>query len=137
MIKEYFSEEEYISLKNNNDLLYKTLELVLKLFNGKLDKSNIPYVVHLMKVYEGVFNYNEKIVALLHDVLEDTDIKIEDLKEFGYSDELLKVLTYLTKEKGEYYPDYIDRLISSNNIHVLKLQNLEFLYRPNMYLFYH
>ena len=122
MIKEYFSEEEYINLKNNNDLLFKTLELVLKLFNGKLDKSGIPYIVHLMKVYEGVSDYQEKIVALMHDILEDTDITYDDLKEFGYDEELLLILKYLTKEKGEYYPDYIDRLISSNNIHVLNIK---------------
>lgn len=122
MLKKYFSEEEYDNLKNNQDLLFKTLELILKLFNGKVDKSGIPYVVHLMKVYEGVSDYNEKIVALMHDVLEDTDVTFEDLKDFGYSEEILDMLSYLTKNKGEYYPDYIDRLISSNNIHVLNIK---------------
>ena len=39
MLKEYFSNEEIESLKNNSDLLYKTLEIVLKFFNGKVDKS--------------------------------------------------------------------------------------------------
>ena len=122
MLKEYFSDNEYENLKNNKDLLYKTLEIVLKLFNGKVDKSGIPYVVHLMKVYEGVSDYNEKIVALMHDIVEDTDVTLNELKEFGYNDELLEMLSYLTKNKGEYYPDYIERLISSNNIHVLNIK---------------
>lgn len=122
MIKDYFSKEEYENLKNNTDLLYKTLEIVLKLFNGKTDKSGMPYIIHLMKVYEGVNEYEEKIVALMHDILEDTNVGIEELKELGYSDELLDMLSCLTKKKGEYYPDYIDRIINSNNIKVLNIK---------------
>jgi len=122
MLKEYFSSEEIESLKNNNDLLYKTLEIVLRLFNGKVDKSGIPYIVHLMKVYEGVFDYKEKIVALMHDIIEDTSVSLDDLKYLGYDDEVIMMLSYLSKKKGEYYPDYIDRLISSNNIHVLNIK---------------
>ena len=122
MIKDYFTEEEYLKLKESKDLLFKTLELIMKLFSDKLDKSGIPYIVHLMKVYEGVDDYKEKIVALLHDVLEDTKVSIDDLKEFGYDSDILLILSYLTKKKGEYYPDYIDRIISSNNIHVLNIK---------------
>ena len=122
MLKKYFEEQEYEKLKNSNDLLYKTLELVLKLFNDKTDKSEMPYIIHLMKVYVGVFDYQEKILALMHDILEDTSVTVKDLEEFGYNDDILNMLLYLTKQKGEYYPDYIDRLISSNNIHVLNVK---------------
>ena len=68
-----------------------------------------------MKVYAGVSDYQEKIIALLHDVVEDTDVTYEDLKEFGYSEDIIEALTYLTKKKGEYYPDYIERIINSDN----------------------
>ena len=122
MLEKYFSLEEIENLKNNYDLLFKTLEIVLRLFNGKVDKSGVPYISHLMKVYEGVSEYKEKIVALLHDVVEDTEVTFEDLKELGYDDEIIFILSYLTKKKGEYYPDYIDRLISSENIHVLNIK---------------
>ena len=118
MLKKYFEEQEYEKLKNSNDLLYKTLELVLKLFNDKTDKSEMPYIIHLMKVYAG----EEKILALMHDILEDTSVTVKDLEEFGYNTDILNMLLYLTKQKGEYYPDYIDRLISSNNIHVLNVK---------------
>ena len=121
-MKEYFNLEEYEKLKQNPDLLYKSLEIVLRLFNDKNDKSGIPYIVHLTKVYEGVFDYNEKIVALMHDVIEDTNVSLLDLKEIGYPDDVLEMLDYLTKRKGEYYPNYIDRIISSENIHVLNIK---------------
>ena len=122
MLKSYFEEDTYIKLKESEDLLYKTLELVLKVFDEKVDKGGMPYFNHLFKVYMGVYNYNEKIIALLHDIVEDTDIDFKDLKEFGYNDEIIKPLTYLTKKKGEYYPDYIDRIISSNDIHTLNVK---------------
>ena len=122
MLKKYFTEEEYNSLQASNDLLFKTLELVIKLFEGKTDKGGLPYLNHLMKVYAGVSDYQEKIIALLHDVVEDTDVTFKDLKEFGYSDDIIEALTYLTKQKGEYYPDYIERIIDSNNIQALNVK---------------
>ena len=122
MLKSYFDELEYQKLVESKDLLYKTLELVLRVFDEKIDKGGLPYYNHLFKVYEGVSDYKEKIVALLHDVVEDTNISYEDLKEFGYDGDIILMLTYLTKKKGEYYPDYIDRIISSSNIHVLNVK---------------
>jgi len=122
MLEKYFDSETYLKLKESDDLLFKSLELVLRLFSDKVDKSGIPYIVHLTTVYKGVDDYQEKIVALLHDVVEDTDVSFDDLKEFGYSDEIILMLSYLTKQKGEYYPDYIERIISSENIHVLNVK---------------
>lgn len=115
MLKSYFEELEYENLKNSNDILYKTLELVLKVFDEKVDKGGLPYFNHLFKVYGGVSSYDEKIVALLHDIVEDTDITFNDLEKFGYDSNIIDALKILTKKKGEYYPDYIDRIINSNN----------------------
>ncbi len=122
MLKKYFTDEEYKSLRENKDLLFKTLELVLRLFDDKVDKGGLPYLNHLFKVYSNVLDYDEKVIALLHDVVEDTDVSFEDLKEFGYPDCYVEILSYLTKKKGEYYPDYIERIINSNNIHVLNIK---------------
>ena len=122
MLKSYFDSDEYLKLKESSDLLYKTLELVLKVFDDKVDKGGLPYFNHLFKVYSGVSSYNEKIIALLHDIVEDTNITFNDLKEFGYTDDIILPLTYLTKKKGEYYPDYIERIINSNNVHTLNVK---------------
>ena len=115
MLKSYFEELEYENLKNSNDILYKTLELVLKVFDERVDKGGLPYFNHLFKVYGGVSSYDEKIVALLHDIVEDTNITFDDLEKFGYDNNIIDALKVLTKNKVEYYPDYIDRIINSNN----------------------
>ena len=122
MLKKIFTEDEYYKLKSSNALLLKTLELVTKLFEGKTDKAGLPYYNHLLKVYANVSEYDEKIIALLHDVVEDTDITFDNLKEYGYPDSILEALKVLTKKKGEYYPDYIERIIESNNIQAMNVK---------------
>ena len=122
MLEKNFTEDEYSKLKSSNDLLLKTLELVIKLFEGKTDKAGSPYYNHLLKVYANVDNYDEKIIALLHDVVEDTEVTFDDLKVYGYPENILEALRVLTKKKGEYYPDYIERIIDSNNIQALNVK---------------
>lgn len=122
MLEKIFTEDEYSKLKSSNDLLLKTLELVIKLFEGKTDKAGLPYYNHLLKVYANVDNYDEKIIALLHDVVEDTEVTFDDLKVYGYPENILEALRVLTKKKGEYYPDYIERIIDGNNIQALNVK---------------
>ena len=122
MLKDYFSEEELMELKENDDLIYKSLEIVTRLFNDKTDKGGCPYVIHLLKVYSGVNDYLEKVCALLHDVVEDTDVTYDDLKSVGFHDEVIDILTILTKLKGEDYRDYIKRIINSKNIHAMNIK---------------
>ena len=122
MLEKYFTEEELDSIRNTDDLIYKSLELVTKLFNDKCDKGGFPYVIHLLKVYSGVSSYLEKVCALLHDVVEDTDVTYDDLKSVGYSDEVIDILRIITKIKGEDYRVYIDRIIDSNNIHAMNIK---------------
>lgn len=122
MLEKYFSEEKRKELCNNSDLIYKSLELVTMLFNDKEDKGGQPYVIHLLKVYSGVSSYIEKVCALLHDVVEDTDIDYDDLRSLGYDDDVITILTILTKKKGEDYRDYIKRIIESENIPAMNIK---------------
>ena len=122
MLKDYFEENEYSLIKESNNLLYKSLEIMLKLFENKKDKGGFPYSHHLLRVYSDVFDYQEKCCALLHDVLEDTDVTCEDLHEVGFNDEIIEILSILTKHKGEDYGKYIDRIIKSDNVHALNIK---------------
>ena len=122
MLKKYFNEEEYVKVKESNDLMFKSLEIVTRLFNDKNDKGGQPYVIHLLKVYSGVSEYLEKICALLHDVVEDSDVSYNDLVDVGYDKEIIDVLRILTKVRGEDYRDYIERIIDSKNIHAMNIK---------------
>ena len=122
MLEKYFEEEEYQRIKETDELIYKSLEIVSKVFSEKCDKGGFPYVIHLLKVYSGVSNYTEKVCALLHDIIEDTDVTYDDLRKVGYSEEIIDILTILTKLKGEDYRDYIERIINSNNYHAMNIK---------------
>lgn len=122
MLKECFTDEEYQRIKENDNLLYKSLEIMTKVFENKCDKGGMPYVIHFLKVYSGVFDYHEKCCALLHDLVEDTETTYDDLKEIGFPSEIIDVLSLLTKHKGEDYGKYIDRIIKSGNIHALNIK---------------
>lgn len=122
MLRKYFNEKEYDNLVESDNLLYKALEIVSKLFKDKVDKGGIPYSVHLLRVYDGVSDYNEKVTALLHDTLEDTDVSVSDLEEIGIPKEITDVLVLLTKNKGEDYGSYIARIINGHNIHALNIK---------------
>ena len=122
MLEKYFTEENYQIIKNTDDLIYKSLEIVTKLLGEKCDKGGYPYVIHLLKVYSGVSDYTEKVCALLHDVVEDTPVTYTDLEKIGYSKEIIDILRILTKLKGEDYRKYIDRITNSGTIHAMNIK---------------
>jgi (p)ppGpp synthase/HD superfamily hydrolase len=122
MLKNYFTQEEYEVLKSEENLIYKSLEIVTRLFDDKVDKGGLPYSIHLLKVYSGVSDYIEKVCALLHDVVEDTEVTFDELKEVGYPDEVIEILTLLTKPKGADYQVYIDNIVNSENIHAMNVK---------------
>ena len=122
MLEKYFEEEEYQKIKETDELIYKSLEIVTRVFSDKTDKGGFPYIIHLLKVYSGVNDYVEKVCALLHDIIEDTDVTYDDLRSVGYSEEIIDILTILTKVKGEDYRDYIKRIIDSENYHAMNIK---------------
>jgi (p)ppGpp synthase/HD superfamily hydrolase len=122
MLEKYFTNEEYEKIKKTDELMQKSLLIVTRVFGDKVDKGGFPYIIHLLKVYSTVSEYNEQVCALLHDIIEDTDVTYDDLKEVGYPDEIIDILRILTKVKGEDYKDYIDRIIKSDNYHAMNIK---------------
>ena len=105
----------------------KALKLAAKAHAGKLYGSE-PYINHLIRVSEGVAPFSDnddlRIVAVLHDVVEDTKVTLEQLKRcFGYW--VAKNVDILTRRQGEEYFDYIMRVSSSLVATVVKLADLE------------
>jgi (p)ppGpp synthase/HD superfamily hydrolase len=127
MLKTYFDEDKYLEIKDSDNLLFKALEIVTTLFEHDLDKGGMPYMLHIEYVYKHVSTYEEKIVALLHDVIEDKDVSEEDLIEIGFSKEIVEDVLVLTRPKKVEYNDYIANLIKKGSIRALhvKLADLE------------
>ena len=71
------------------------------------DKGGYPYIMHPIHIAEQMETEDETIAALLHDVIEDTDIGFDYLKKEGFSDTVINCLKILTKDPNEDYMDYI------------------------------
>ena len=127
MLKKFFDEDKYDEIKESDNLIYKALEIVTTLFEHDVDKGGMPYMLHIEYVYKHVSTYEEKVVALLHDVIEDKDVSKEDLLEVGFSKDIVDDVLMLTRVKKIEYNDYIDNLIKKGSIRALhvKLADLE------------
>ena len=105
--------------------LDRAIELAKQHHEGQTDKAGKPYIEHPLRVMNQVESEEEKIVAVLHDIVEDTDISLNDLRNEGFSEEVVSAVECLTKQDGENYDSYIER-ISFNKLAVkIKLADLE------------
>lgn len=100
------------------------LALAKKAFRGKKDKAGKPYIQHLIAVSNSVSTYQEKIIGLLHDLLEDTDYTYKYLLDnFGYL--VANAVRKLTHEKDVDYMDYIKKIkVAETYVQNVKIADL-------------
>lgn len=122
MLKHYFDDDLYNTIKESDNLIYKALEIVTTLFERDVDKGGNPYIEHLIYVYRNVSTMEEKVVALLHDVIEDKDVTKEDLIEIGFPDKIVNDVVTLTRVRPIDYNDYIESIIKNGSIEVLNVK---------------
>jgi (p)ppGpp synthase/HD superfamily hydrolase len=92
---------------------------------GQVDKGGAPYILHPLKVMLRMSTLEERIVAVLHDVVEDCDISLEDLRQEGFSEVVLTAIESVTKVPGESYEDFVERAAQNPIGRVVKLADLE------------
>lgn len=105
-------------------MLNKAIVIAAKAHDGQIDKGGNPYILHPLRVMINCESESEKICAVLHDVIEDTNITFEDLKSRGFSDEIVTALDCLTKREGESYDNFISRVLSNELACRVKLADL-------------
>ena len=81
--------------------LERAIEIAIAAHAGQLDKAGQPYIFHPIRVMNRVGDDYEKMTAVLHDVVEDTAITLENLVREGFPDEVLRAIDALTKRPGE------------------------------------
>src|SRR5918996_143643 len=106
--------------------LGQTIEIMRKAHEGQIDKSGRPYYLHPLRVAMRLAQCTaaERHAALLHDVVEDTLVTMQDLREMGYSEEVTELVNLLTRRKpeGESHTAYIERLVQSRNVKALRVK---------------
>lgn len=101
------------------------LAIAKKAHAGQVDKASVDYIQHPLYVASQVNTEQEKAVALLHDVIEDSDITAADLFASGLSNEVVTAVQILTKKKGQSYQEYLGKVKSNNLARVVKLADLK------------
>ncbi len=81
---------------------------------GQLDKVGQPYILHPIRVMLKMTSKNRRIIAILHDVIEDCSVSFEDLKSWGYDDAVITALRFVTKLPSEKddYEAFIQRILT-------------------------
>ncbi len=107
-----------------NELVDLALEIAKKAHEGQVDKGGRPYIGHPIAVADIVESESEKIVALLHDVCEDSDVTLEGLRKAGFSKEVLDAVQAITKVGGESYEDYLARVVRNPIATTVKIADM-------------
>ena len=102
----------------------KALTLCFEAHKEQKDKSGMPYVFHPFHLAEQMEDEDTTIVALLHDVVEDTDYTLDDLAAMGFSQAVLDAITLMTHDDDTPYMDYVARIKQNPIAKAVKLADL-------------
>lgn len=107
------------------DLTVLALKTAFEAHKGQTDRSGLPYIFHPYHLAEQMKTEDTAAAALLHDVVEDTDMTLDDLKSLGFPDRVLEAVKLLTHEEGTDYFDYVRKIKTNQTAVAVKLADLE------------
>lgn len=102
----------------------KALDLATVMHKDQVDKAGMPYILHPIHVAEQMDDEKSTTVALLHDIVEDTDMTFEDLSKEGFPADVIDALTYLTHPVGQDYYEYIKNIAKNPIATKVKIADL-------------
>ena len=102
----------------------KALCLCFEAHKDQRDKSGMPYVFHPFHLAEQMETENTTVVALLHDVVEDTDYTLDDLAAMGFGDAVIDALALLTHDPAVPYMEYVAAIKENPIARTVKLADL-------------
>lgn len=106
-------------------MLEKAIALAANAHKGQVDKAGDPYILHPLRLMLSRKNEPERICAVLHDVIEDTDITLDNLRNQGFSEEVITALDALSRRENESYDDFISRILDNKLACYIKLADLK------------
>jgi len=119
------------------DIIEKSLEIALKAYSGQKDKAGKTYILHPLRIMAKMETEEEMAVALLHDVIEDSDYTSDDLLSEGIPSAIVEAVQLLSKVGNESYDQFVDRVSENplaskikiadieDNINILRLESVD------------
>jgi (p)ppGpp synthase/HD superfamily hydrolase len=105
-------------------MLSKAINIATNAHNGQKDKAGEPYILHPLRVMIHMKDEDSRIVAVLHDVVEDTWVTLSLLQKEGFNQDIIDAIDCLSRRKDEDYLDFIRRCDENNIAKYVKLADL-------------
>jgi (p)ppGpp synthase/HD superfamily hydrolase len=105
--------------------LERAIEIAAQAHTGQKDKAGMPYILHPIRVMLAQKDETARIVAVLHDVIEDTSWTIERLSEEGFSQTILDAIVSVSRVDTESYDEFVLRAMSNPIGRAVKKADLE------------
>ena len=102
----------------------KAIKLCFEAHKNQTDKSGMPYVFHPFHLAEQMTDEKTTIVALLHDVVEDTPYTLQDLRDMGFAEDVVAALALMTHDEAVPYMDYVAKIKDNPIARAVKLADL-------------
>ena len=102
----------------------KAANIAVKAHGSQMDKCGMPYIMHPIHLAEQMKTEDEIVVALLHDVVEDTDVTLYDLVVAGFNEDVVEAIKLITRDKSIPYSEYIDTLKTNDLARRVKICDL-------------
>jgi GTP diphosphokinase / guanosine-3',5'-bis(diphosphate) 3'-diphosphatase len=93
--------------------LTRAIALAEHAHRGQVDKAGKPYIEHPLRVMQSMQTEMGRIVAVLHDAVEDSDLSLDQLTEAGFNTEIVTAIDAITKRAGEAYETYLERVMAN------------------------
>ena len=109
-----------------SEMLSKAILIATNAHDGQFDKGGSPYIMHCIKVMHYTRSTDAEIfaIAVMHDVVEDTDVTYKDLRDAGMSERVISGICALTKVPGETYEEYKARVKMNPDSRIVKMADL-------------
>lgn len=95
---------------NRQQLLIRATKIAQEAHRGQWDRNGMPYILHPIRVMNAGKSWEEKMVGILHDVVEDSEYTIQDLANENFPEHILQAVDAMTKKENQSYQEYLDTL---------------------------
>lgn len=107
------------------ELTKKAMNICLEAHGDQKDKGGVYYIYHPTHIAEQLDDEYAICVAFMHDIVEDTDYTLEDIKALGFPEEIVEAVDVITRRKDVSYMDYI-KLVGENELaRKVKIEDLK------------
>ena len=105
-------------------ILDAVIALACRVHAGQVDKSGKPYILHPLRLMLKFETLDEQVVSVLHDVVEDSDVTLDELRQLGLSEHVIRAIDCLSKRPGEVYEDFIARIRPDELARKVKIEDI-------------